>query len=130
MLPQTGLVFGVFDGLHEGHKFFLSQAKGRCGKLVVALTRDEVAHMLKGRYPKYSFSERLEALRSYDPDLALLSGDESPGSWNILNKIRPDVVYLGHDQHALAPELEKQGIPFEYIGAFEPERYKSSILNK
>ncbi len=128
-LPKRALVFGVFDGLHEGHKYFLSQAKARCEKLLVVLTQNTVVERFKKKHPKHEFEERFETLRSYDPDLTILQGDPEPGSWVILENAKPDIVFLGHDQEALAEELKKHHLPFEYIDALEPERYKSSILN-
>jgi FAD synthetase len=45
------IAFGVFDGLHEGHRHFLREARKLGGRLTVAVAHDEAVVMLKGRRP-------------------------------------------------------------------------------
>ncbi len=128
------LVFGVFDGLHEGHKQFLKQAKA-CGEyLVVAVARDLVAEKLKGTYPRLPANVRMEHLRLSDyPDEVVL-GDAEPGSYQVFKKYRSDVVALGYDQQALKEDLEKRKNEFNWefeikvMNPHEPGKYHSSIL--
>lgn len=126
---HTGMVFGVFDGLHEGHKHFLREAKKRCESLIVVIADPDATLSLKGKLPKHSWDERTSALATFDPTLTLVRSDRESGSWNVLKTHRPDTIFLGYDQDALAEALAHTGVPTEKISAHEPEQYKSRLLN-
>ena len=103
----TVLVFGTFDLLHEGHKYFLREAKKLGGKLVVAVAPDSVVLTLKGSKPKISADMRVKNLKaSFEADEVLI-GDESLNSWRIVRKTSPDIIALGYDQKELKRDLEK-----------------------
>ncbi len=125
---MKGLLFGVFDFLHEGHKHFLSEAESKCDDLTVAVAPDAVVELLKGKKPKQNLEERMRALCEWNQALTVVKGDERTGSWKIVLETKPDVLFLGYDQQALEPDLKQFGIRIEYVGAHEPERYKSSLL--
>ncbi len=122
------MVFGVFDGLHEGHRFFLQSAADQCEKLMVVVARDDASSALKGRTPKHALDKRVQAIQSLNQVWTVIPGDSTQGEWSALKQHQPDMVFLGHDQHAVAEELKKMGIPFSFIDAHEPDQYKSSLL--
>ncbi len=133
-MNRTILVFGTFDGLHAGHRYFLAQARAEGTKLVVLVATDATVQRLKRKIPRYKLSERIAAI--VDENLAdeVLPGDEILNSWKTLKEVRPDVICLGYDQGklktALAERREQFDFPFELISikAYEPEIYHSSIL--
>lgn len=125
---KKGMVFGVFDGLHEGHVFFLESAAAQSEKLIVVVAEDGASSALKGRAPKHALKERMLRIESLGKGWTVLAGDSAQGEWSALKKYAPDRVFLGHDQHRIAEELQRMGIPFSFIGAHSPERYKSSLL--
>ena len=127
---KKGMVFGVFDGLHEGHQYFLKKAAEMCEKLVVVVARDKAAHTLKGHAPKRTEQKRLAAIQLFNPQWTAFLGDTEAGEWKILKMENPDRVFLGYDQKEMRGELKKLEIPFESIEAHEPERFKSGLLNK
>ncbi|MES2135096.1 MAG: adenylyltransferase/cytidyltransferase family protein [Patescibacteria group bacterium] len=127
---KTGMVFGVFDGLHEGHRYFLESASEKCEKFIVVVAQNGASATLKGRMPKYSLEDRIEAIEKLNSAWTVVSGDSVQGEWNALKKYQPDVVFLGHDQSAVADELEKIHIFFSFIEAYRPEQFKSSILHQ
>ena len=127
---KIGMVFGVFDGFHLGHHFFLKEALLRCDTLVVVVALAQVVQKLKKRAPIHSLEERVAAVKDFDSRLTVVPGDSELGTWQVLKDHAPEVVYLGHDQHALGEALDTIGMAHEFIGAFYPERYKSSILNR
>lgn len=129
-LPAIGMVFGVFDGLHPGHHFFFREAVKRCETLMVVVTPDEVVETLKGRRPLHSLNARIQAIRSFDPGLKIIAGDEVLGSWGVLHTHQPTIIFLGHDQQGLRKALEEFSIPVEYIDAYQPDVYKSGLLNR
>jgi cytidyltransferase-like protein len=126
---HTAIVFGVFDGLHEGHRFFLTQAKKLCEKLVVVLTPSETSKLLKGRSPHFSYEEREKELLKFDQSLEIVPADTEPGAWKIFRDRAFDRVILGYDQSGIAKELEKMSMPFIVLDAHRPETYKSSLLH-
>ncbi len=125
---KRGMVFGVFDGLHPGHEFFLTAAARNCGELVVVVTTSEAAALLKGRIPRQDISERIAAIKSYGQDFIVVAGDAVPGSWKVLKDHSPDVIFLGYDQHGIARELDRLGFAYRFVESFKPEVYKSSLI--
>ena len=128
-MKKTGMVFGVFDCLHEGHRYFLAQAAEQCDKLFVVVATDEVVEKLKKRPPQQKYEERVRALAEFKADIRVLPSDVVVGSWEILEQVRPDIVFLGYDQQGIAEELRRRGMPFVFLGAHYPERYKSSLMH-
>ncbi len=128
-MPKKGMVFGVFDGLHEGHKHFLSEATKNCNELVVAVTPSETVLKLKGRAPKRDFKERAGTVAAFNPRFFVVSGDTTLGAWGVLEEHQPDMVFLGYDQDGIAEELKKKGVSFATLPSHFPERYKSGLLN-
>lgn len=127
---QKAMVFGVFDGLHPGHQYFLTDAQKRCEQLIVVLTQSEMVLSMKGFSPHHSYTDREQAIKNFNPQVIVVPSDEILGSWQVLKTHQPDMVFLGHDQHGIAKELEKISIPFTYLDAHHPEKYKSSLLLK
>ncbi|MFZ3031710.1 MAG: adenylyltransferase/cytidyltransferase family protein [Candidatus Moraniibacteriota bacterium] len=124
-----GMVFGVFDGFHEGHRYFLREAKEYCEKLVVVVAHPNIVLTLKQRVPLRSLSERMQAVRDFDATLEVTSGDTAIGTWSALKRYQPSLVLLGYDQKHLGEELTKIGMVHQFIAAHHPEKYKSSLLN-
>lgn len=125
---SKGMVFGVFDGLHPGHEYILIRAAELCEELIVVVTLDQVVAEIKGRSPKNDYNARVGALRNFSEKFIIVPGDSKVGSWEVLKRHKPDTIYLGYDQQAIAAELEKMKQPFVYVESFEPMKYKSSLL--
>ena len=128
-LPKIGMVFGVFDGLHDGHKHLLTEATNRCEKLIVVVTLDMVVTLLKNHPPKYSYEERAKMIADFNPDLVIVPSDPTLGGWNILERHHPDMIFLGYDQHAIEREMKRLHKSFFIIDAHHPDTIHSSILN-
>ena len=132
---RTVLVFGTFDVVHPGHRYFLQQARKRGDRLLASIARDAFVTRFKGKRPVHDENERLKhVLDTGLVDEASLS-DEETGTYSVIERVKPDVICLGHDQEALRTNLlawlEARGIrvAVETLDALEPHRYKSSILN-
>lgn len=126
---NVGMVFGVFDGLHQGHKHFLQAAAKRCKQLIVVVTVPAVVSVLKKHKPRYGYAKRVAAIRLWQPKYTLVPSDKTIGKWQILKKYTPDVVFLGYDQRMMAKELRWIHFPFVLLDAYQPKKYKSSILH-
>lgn len=101
-MPQaTVLCFGTFDGLHNGHEYFLKQARSLGSRLVVSVARDEHVRILKNKEPKHDQTQRLQQIC----DLAYVDecrlSDQELGSYLIVDDVKPDVIAIGHDQARL-----------------------------
>lgn len=127
------MVFGTFDLLHEGHKNFFEQAK-KCGDyLIVVVARDASVMKMKGILPHHNELERLGAIRKLSfVDKALLGYEDD--FYRVIEENNPAVLCFGYDQNKLnaEQELKKRGIKAEILTlrAFEPEKFKSTILRK
>lgn len=134
--PKGSVVaFGVFDGIHEGHKYFLQEAKKLGDHLTVVVASDGVVERLKNKIPRYNVKERVVALKNSGLADAVREGDETLGNWNIVSKVKPDIIAVGYDQEELEFEaaafIIESGLDIKLrkIPAFKPERYKSSVIN-
>lgn len=99
------MVFGVFDGLHEGHRHFLNSAS-TFGKLIIVVARDTSVKNLKHKIPKYTQEERMAAIRNFMPAATVILGDEQPGAYEVVKTHRPAMICLGHDQVELGEDLQ------------------------
>ena len=130
-------IFGVFDGIHDGHRAFISEAKERGDKLVAVVARDEVVNKLKGKSPINNEASRIKSLLEIpDIDLVFL-GDGEEGTYNIVKEIKPDIIYLGYDQQALFDNITRAindgvlpDIELVYGKAHKGDTLHSSILNE
>jgi FAD synthetase len=102
---KSVLVFGTFDSLHAGHRYFLRRCRSLGDRLVVSLSRDEFVRSFKGKTPRYDENRRRVGLEASGLADAVVLSDPVPGSYEILVKTRPEIVCLGHDQDALENDL-------------------------
>ena len=140
----TVLVFGTFDIIHPGHRWFLTRA-GRLGdRLVAVVSRDEFVREWKGRSPVSNAESRIRALEASGlVDQAVLA-DPAIRTYGVLRRLKPDVICLGHDQRALKDDLERwltahaddwtedpQELPsIQTLPPWKRRRYSSSRLNQ
>lgn len=129
------MVFGTFDGVHDGHRAFFREAKSHGGYLVAILAQDVIVERLKGRHPMLNVSSRLSELEKEDGVDEVAVGDMELGAWEIVKKHRPEVIALGYDQTALKENLTARlkdfdwGLEVVVMKAYEPQKYKSSLTN-
>ncbi|AKG91582.1 cytidyltransferase-like domain [Geoglobus ahangari] len=107
---------GTFDIIHPGHIRYLEEAKKLGDYLIVIVARERnVRHKPKPVIPE---EQRLRVVRALKPvDEAILGDDED--MFRPIERIRPDVIALGHDQHFdeewLRGELRRRGIEAEVV---------------
>jgi len=101
------LAFGTFDGFHPGHAYFLTRAASFGTRLVVGIARDAHVQTLKHKTPRFPEEERRRVVAAFPlVDEAQLS-DETLGTYEILERVHPDVVVFGYDQHALEEDFRR-----------------------
>ncbi len=132
---KTGLLFGTFDGLHEGHRHMLIEAKTKVDRLIVSLATDEITASMKGGSPMNSWDDRAKTLSESGLIDEVVKGDEAIGAYSSITSLKPDVVLVGYDQILLTKDLRRFlatsmiRIPIVILQPFQPNIYKSSLLN-
>lgn len=128
------VVFGIFDGVHEGHRAFFRQAKTKGDELVCIVGRDAVCALLKQKTPRHTEQERVELVkREAWVDDAVL-GDHAISTYEVLSALRPDVVCFGYDQKLLRNDFERwaaaegSNVEIHALDPFEPDVYHTSLL--
>ena len=129
------MVFGAFDGFHPGHLNFLKQAKKYGDYLIVVVARDQRVKKVKGCLPKKSEKERLKEIKRQKlVNLVLLGQKKNP--YQIIKKVRPDVICLGYDQKIFTQDLprflKETGLKTKIyrLKPYKEKIYHSSIINK
>jgi FAD synthetase len=98
---------GAFEIIHPGHTYALTEARGLGNTLVVVVATDESVERNKGRPPVTNQALRVALVSSLrQVDLALPGNKGS--IYDILVRIRPDVVALGYDQRHNGEEIERE----------------------
>ena len=127
------MVFGIFDGVHEGHGDFFRQVQDYGDALIVILGRDRTVRSLKSKAPRYSEEERLQLVKQepWVSDVGL--GDEELPSYGVLEKLNPDAICLGYDQQALGEDLQRWMIeqgketPIHFLKPYKPSIFHNSL---
>jgi len=132
-LLKVVMLGGAFEIIHPGHVFALSEAKGLGNTLVVVVATDESVERNKGRPPATNQALRVALVSSLrQVDLALPGNKGS--IFDILVRIRPDVVALGYDQRykgeEIVREAAKRGVTISTarLGSPIPDVKTSKIL--
>lgn len=130
------VVFGIFDGIHEGHRDLFRQAKEYAEELVVIVGRDSASVRWKGKKPRYSQETRLSLVsREELVDQAVL-GDEEQSTYRVLGELQPDVICFGYDQKTLVDDLRSwlqargKSILLVQLQPFKPDTHHTSLLRK
>ncbi len=97
---------GVFDLLHPGHLYFLTQSRKLGDELVVVVARDRTASRLKREpiLPEEMRREMVEALKPVDRAVLGSLTD----IYHTVEELRPDIIALGYDQHFDEAEVERE----------------------
>ena len=129
------LSFGSFDLLHEGHKYFLKEAKKLGDNLKVVIAKDSTIKEFKGHQPKYNETQRVSHIKKLNIADEVRLGYEG-NKWKIIEEIKPDIIALGYDQDSYTKGLEKGmkdrniKVKIVRLDSHKPEIYKSSLLKK
>lgn len=106
---------GVFDLLHAGHLYFLTEAKRLGDELVVVVARDQTARRLKHEpyVPEQLRREMVEALKPVDRAVLGSTTD----IYETVVSVRPDLIALGYNQiwneNEIVQECARRGVPVQ-----------------
>ncbi len=129
------LASGTFDLLHLGHVRFLEEAKkagGKDAKLIVIVARDSTVKARKRKNPVMPEDQRRALVESLKVVDEAILGLEDFSIDKVIEKIKPDVIAVGHDQDGIEKEVlkaikkEKFAIEVAKIGRFGKRELDSS----
>jgi len=131
------LASGVFDLLHLGHVRFLEEAKKAGGvnaKLVVVVATDATVEEKKGKKPVMPEYQRCALVASLKVVDQAMLGYKDFDMDKVLDKIKPDVVAVGHDsrtsglEQAVRKLVKEKGLKIRVakIGKFSSDELDSS----
>ena len=140
-MKKRVVVFGIFDGVHEGHRDFfqqaLRQAQGKQKKgeseLVVIVGRDSIALKIKNKKPRSSEKERIQMVAKEPLVSKAVLGDKELSSYKILEELDPDIICLGYDQQVLREDLnhwiktQRKDMKIVILKPYHSEIYHSSF---
>lgn len=95
---------GAFEIIHPGHIYTIERAKRLGDVLVAVVARDSTIRKMKHREPVTNELERMKLLTSIKYIDAVILGSES-NIYDTLERVRPDIVALGYDQHHSEKEI-------------------------
>lgn len=133
---KTVVVFGIFDGIHDGHRDLFRQAKEHGDELVVIVGRDSASLRWKGKNPMYTEETRLKLVAKEEHVDQAMLGDEDQSTYGVLDRVQPDIICLGYDQDALKKDLElwlwreKHAIPCVVLKPYKETVFHTSLLRK
>jgi FAD synthetase len=126
---------GTFDLLHLGHVKYLEEAKkagGKNAELIVIVARDSTVEKRKGKKPVMLEDQRRALVESLKVVDEAILGFEDFSIDKVIEKLRPDVIAVGHDQEGIEREVRKaiaeKGINIKVakIGRFGKKELNSS----
>jgi len=129
------LASGTFDLLHLGHVRFLEEAKkagGKDAKLIVIVARDSTVKARNRKTTVMPEDQRRALVESLKVVDEAILGLEDFSIGKVIEKIKPDVIAVGHDQDGIEKELlkaikkEKFVIKVAKIGRFGKRELDSS----
>lgn len=136
-MQKRVLVFGTFDCLHAGHRYFFKEARALGTELLVVVTRDSVIVAMKGRDAIQTQEQRLATVRAQGAVSWCQLGAKKPDDYTLLHTLDFEVLAIGYDQSptdvatkALLIMSGKPDVPVVRLKAYKPKKYKSSLLRR
>lgn len=112
----------------------LQEARKYGDWIIVVVTADEVVKRQKKHEPYQPEAERCAVVRENGADEVVV-GDQQPEKYQLLRELEYDVLALGYDQpvslkeaKSLLMECDHSMVQVVRLTAFEPEKYKSSLI--
>lgn len=120
---KIGLTNGCFDIIHFGHVNYLSRAREKCDRLVVALNHDKSVKLLKGENRPINDEKARAAVMAAlgSCDMVVFFGaqnkDEDNTPSTLIGRLKPDIFFKGGDYSI--ERLPESKIVMSYGGIVE-----------
>lgn len=104
------LASGTFDLLHMGHVKYLEEAKktgGENSELIVIVARDKTVEKRKGARPVVPEDHRRALVEALEVVDEAILGFEDFSMDKVIEKIKPDIIAVGHDQNKIAESVRQ-----------------------
>jgi len=112
---MTGITFGAFEYVHIGHIKLFQNAKKQCDRLIVCVSSDEYIETIKRHKSAFNIEDRISSLKSIkeidDIDIQTLD----IGKKELVEKYKPDVIFVGNDWNKETFTGEGLGIKVVYL---------------
>jgi len=94
---KIGFTNGCFDLIHQGHIFYLKEARKECDFLILGLNSDSSIKRIKGNdRPILNQEERTEVLKNFNfIDCIVIFNEDTP--IKLIKKIKPNLIFKGDD---------------------------------
>lgn len=129
------MIFGTFDILHYGHLQLFRRAKRRGDRLIAVVARDANVLKVKGARAFHTEQERKAFLDHIDYiDQAVLGNMDDV--YQVIKKIKPDVICLGYDQRVFVENLKEKLKEFQLnakivrLKPYKADAYKTSKIKE
>ena len=130
------MVFGTFDGLHDGHLDFFKQARKLAAQsfLIASVARNKNVIRIKGKRPALNEQERMALIKKcHLVDKAVLSGVKN----HLIHIISesPDIIALGYDQKVYVQNLKKDlknkglNVSIVRLKPYRKNIFKNKLIN-
>ena len=123
------ITFGNFDFIHPGHIHYLQYAKKQGQKLYTIVASDELSEKIKNRKNVFNQNQRFKQIQDLKISDKVIKGSKN-NPFEILNKIKPDIIVLGYDQKAPIKQIKILLPKCKILRApeFKSHIFKSSII--
>ncbi len=131
------MIFGTFDGVHEGHLNMFKQARklSKNPFLIVSIARDQNVLKIKNKLPYNNEKQRANLVKKTKLADRVVLGSLKNHLEHIV-KESPDIIGLGYDQihytENLKKDLKSLGLipKILRLKPYKETIYKNSLLNK
>jgi FAD synthetase len=133
-MKNKGILFGAFDGFHLGHQKMICDAFKEAKNLTISLASENSIRILKKREPRFSTQERVDALKANFPQVQIIIGDDTPGTYSVLKSEKFDIIIVGHDQEKLQENIKAWqlknniNVPILQLLGYNEDKFKSSKI--
>jgi glycerol-3-phosphate cytidylyltransferase len=112
---KVGVIAGNFDVIHPGYVEMFTECARNCDKLIVLLQGDPTIERPEKCRPILTSEERIKILMSLRQINQVMVYNLESELYNLLNKIKPDVRFLGEDYIGRAFTGDDLNIPIVYL---------------
>jgi glycerol-3-phosphate cytidylyltransferase len=112
---KVGVIAGNFDVIHPGYVEMFTECARNCDKLIVLLQGDPTIERPEKCRPILTSEERIKILMSLRQINQVMVYNLESELYNLLNKIKPDVRFLGDDYIGRTFTGDDLNIPIVYL---------------
>jgi glycerol-3-phosphate cytidylyltransferase len=129
---KVGVIAGNFDVIHPGYIEMFTECARNCDKLIVLLQEDPTIERPDKCKPILTVDERIKILMSLRQINQVMVYNLESELYNTLNKIKPDVRFLGEDYIGRSFTGDDLNIPIVYLDrshGWSTTKFKNLIAN-